>query len=110
MEAFPFHSRAYTTAAAAIVPKASREFWKNGVSGNWNRMRQVFKEGLQPIIAIRGLKPGYGISGIKVAMELLGLVGGPVRPPFGAQVTPADRDAIRQILLEHPEVKQRVVG
>jgi 5-dehydro-4-deoxyglucarate dehydratase len=108
MEAFPFESRAYTTAVAAIVPKASRKFWKNGVARNWNKMRQVFKESIEPIIAIRGLRPGYGISGIKVAMELLGLAGGPVRPPYGTQVSATDREAIGRILLEHPETKQRV--
>ena len=45
----------------------------------------MLKSELDPILKIRGYKPGYGISGIKVAMEALGRAGGPVRPP-GTQV------------------------
>ena len=32
IRAFPHGSLAYSTAAAAIVPNASRQFWRNGVS------------------------------------------------------------------------------
>ena len=105
--AFPHGSLAYSTAAAAIVPDASREFWRYGVSGDVERMMEVYDKLIKPIIGIRGLKPGYGISGIKAALELLGRAGGPTRPP-DTQVAEPDRPAIAEILSRHPEVRHLV--
>jgi hypothetical protein len=45
---------------------------------------------------VRGLKPGYGVSGIKVALEALKRSGGPVRPP-GIQVLAEDRPRIAKL-------------
>ena len=71
-------------------------------------MNEVFKNDLEPILSIRGYKPGYGISGIKVAMEALGRAGGPVRPAYN-QVDPRDRVGIADILRKHPETQSLVV-
>ena len=101
-------SRAYSTAAAALVPEASRRFWKHGVAGEAAKMEQVLKTEVDPILKIRGYQPGYGISGIKVAMEALGRAGGPVRPP-GTQVDAEDRSGIAEILRKHPETRGLVV-
>ena len=105
--AYPWGSRAYTTAASAIVPEACRDFWKAGVAGDKAGAKQVNQSRIEPIIGIRRYKRGYGISGIKVAMEALGMAGGPVRPP-GVQVAPEDRAGIIDILRRHPEVGDRV--
>jgi len=105
---FPFGSRAYSTAAAALVPQASKRFWEYGVSGKSAKMEATLKRELDPILAIRKYRPGYGISGIKVAMESLGRAGGPVRPP-GTQVNPKDRGGIANILRKHLETKHLVV-
>ena len=67
----------------------------------------VYEQRIEPIIGIRSLKPGYGISGIKVALEALGRAGGPTRPP-DTQVAEPDRPAIADILARHPEVKNLV--
>ena len=107
-DSFSRGSRAYSTAAAALVPEASRRFWKYGVAGETARMEEVLKSELDPILKIRGYKPGYGISGIKVAMEALGRAGGPVRPP-GTQVDAGDRAGIAEILQKHPETRALVV-
>ena len=107
IRAFPHGSLAYSTAAAAIVPDASREFWRYGASGDVELMMDVYEQRIEPIIGIRSLKPGYGISGIKVALEALGRAGGPTRPP-DTQVAEPDRPAIADILARHPEVKNLV--
>ena len=107
-DSFSRGSRAYSTAVVALVPEASRRFWKHGVAGETAQMEEVLKTELDPILKIRGYKPGYGISGIKVAMEALGRAGGPVRPP-GTQVDPADRAGIVEILRKHPETRGQVV-
>ena len=107
-DSFPRGSRAYSTAAAALVPEASRRFWKYGVSGKTEKMNEVLKKELDPILKIRSYKPGYGVSGVKVAMEALGRAGGPIRPP-GRQVDPGDRAGIAEILRAHSETKALVV-
>ncbi len=107
-DSFSRGSRAYSTAVVALVPEASRRFWKHGVAGETAQMEEVLKTELDPILKIRGYKPGYGISGIKVAMEALGRAGGPVRPP-GTQVDPTDRAGIAEILRKHPETRDLVV-
>ena len=103
MESFPHGCRAYTTAVAAIVPEASRQFWRYGVDGDEDQMMDVFERRIKPVLRIRTLRPGYGISGIKVALELLGRSGGPARPPE-TLVEDHDRRAIADILLAHPDV------
>jgi 5-dehydro-4-deoxyglucarate dehydratase len=104
---FPLGAQAYSTAAAALVPEASREFWRHGISGKIERMSEVLKTRIEPVLKIRTYKPGYGISGIKMAMEVLGRAGGPVRPP-GTQVLAGDRAGIAAILRGHPEVSQKI--
>jgi 5-dehydro-4-deoxyglucarate dehydratase len=104
MSSFPHGCLAYTAAAPAIVPEASREFWKYGVQGDEDLMVEVFGQRIEPINKIRSLKPGYGISGIKVALEMLGRAGGPPRP-VDTHVTESDRSVIWDILASHPDVK-----
>ena len=101
-KALPAGSRAYTSAVATFVPQACREFWRQGVAGNTDRMKEVNKTRIVPIVKLRGVKPGYGISGIKVALESLGRAGGPVRPPY-TQVQEEDRPKIAAIARKHAE-------
>ena len=103
MKSFPHGCRAYTTAAAAIMPEASRQFWRYGVEGDQDQMMEVFEQRIAPVLKIRTMRPGYGISGVKVALELLGRSGGPTRPPE-TLVADHDRRAIADILVAHPEV------
>ena len=77
------------------------------MSGDVELMMEVYEERIKPIIGIRSLKAGYGISGIKAALEALGRAGGPSRPP-DTQVEDSDRPAIADILSRHPEVRHLV--
>jgi len=98
----PLGARAYTTAVAAFVPDACNEFWAAGVDGDVENMKELRETRIDPVAKLRSVQTGYGISGIKVALESLGRAGGPVRPP-GKQVTPQDRAKITAIALEHTE-------
>jgi 5-dehydro-4-deoxyglucarate dehydratase len=102
LQALPAGAGAYTSAVATFVPKACREFWKQGVSGNTDRMNEVLKARIEPMAKVRSVKPGYGASGIKVALEALGRAGGVVRPP-GTQVLAEDRPTIAKIARNHAE-------
>ena len=107
IRSFPHGCEGYTTAVASIVPRASREFWRSGMSGDTEGMIEVYEGLIKPIIAIRQLGPGCEIGGIKAALEHLGRAGGPTRPP-ATQVSGPDRERIAEILLRHPEVQHLV--
>jgi 5-dehydro-4-deoxyglucarate dehydratase len=96
LQALPAGARAYTSAVATFVPRACREFWKAGIAGDTATMQKVLSGRIEPMAKVRSVKPGYGASGIKAALESLGRAGGPVRPP-GTQVDPSDRAEIAAI-------------
>jgi len=98
----PAGGQAYTTAVATFVPRASLEFWRQGTVGDVKTMRTIREQRIDPIVKLRNVQSGYGISGIKVALEALGRAGGPVRPP-GTQVAEQDRIKIATIAREHAE-------
>ena len=70
--------------------------------GKVERMQEVLRTRIQPMAQVRSLKPGYHVSGIKVALEALGRAGGPVRPP-GRAVLPQDRPTIAAIARKYAE-------
>jgi 5-dehydro-4-deoxyglucarate dehydratase len=96
VKAFPAGARAYTSAVAVFVPELCRQFWKAGVAGRLDEMNKILRDKIDPVVALRRVRTGYGISAIKVGLEALGRAGGPVRPP-GAAVLPEDRDKIAEI-------------
>src|SRR5262249_33196020 len=67
LQALPAGARAYTTAVATFVPRACRDFWKLGISGDVAGMKEVLAKRIDPMVQVRGVQPGYGVSGIKVA-------------------------------------------
>ncbi len=101
-KAMPAGARAYTTSVAVFVPNACREFWQHATAGRIDKMNHVLETKLDPILALRSVRPGYGISAIKVGLEALGRAGGPVRPP-GTQVAAEDREKIAKIARQHSE-------
>ena len=95
-------ARAYTSAVAVFVPKACRQFSEAGVAGRLDEMNAILREKINPVVKLRQVRSGYGISAIKVGLEALGRAGGPVRPP-GAQVRSEDRKTIAAIARRHSE-------
>ena len=102
VHALPAGARAYTAAVGTFVPSACREFWQLGVTGDTDRMQEILKMRIEPMARVRGLNPGYGVGGVKEALDALGRVGGRVRPP-GVEVLAVDRPKIAQIAREYAE-------
>jgi 5-dehydro-4-deoxyglucarate dehydratase len=50
-----------------------------------------------PLYAFRARRKGYEVSAMKVMMDMVGLNGGPVRPPL-VNVNPEEEDELRTIL------------
>jgi 4-hydroxy-2-oxoglutarate aldolase len=73
-----------------IAPREWCEVYALARAGRWEEARQLAAR-MMP--ADRGIAGRYGIGGLKAALDLQGLYGGPCRPPLG---TP-DGDAIEDI-------------
>lgn len=101
-KALPVGARAYTTAVGTFVPDGCHEFWRHGVAADVEKMNKALEERVKPVIQLRDVQPGYGISGIKVGLEALGRAGGPVRPP-GTNVKVEDYAKIWEIAQKHSE-------
>ena len=102
VKALPAGARGNTSAVATFVPEACREFCKWGRQGNVDRMKEVLERRIRPMSRVRAVKPGYHVSGIKVALEVLGRAGGTVRPP-GRPVADEDRPEIAAITRQYAE-------
>jgi 5-dehydro-4-deoxyglucarate dehydratase len=50
-----------------------------------------------PLYALRARRKGYEVSAMKAMMDMVGLQGGPVRPPL-VEVRPEERDELRVML------------
>ena len=101
-KALPVGAQAYTTAVSVFVPDACLDFWREGTAGNIETMKSIHQERIAPVVKLRSVRPGYGISGIKVGLEALERAGGPVRPP-GTPVAPDDRMEITAIARKYSE-------
>jgi 4-hydroxy-2-oxoglutarate aldolase len=77
-------------ALAAIATREFCEVHRLGRSGRWDEAREL---AARMMAADRGIPGRYGIGGLKAALDLQGLYGGPCRAPLG---TP-DADAIEDI-------------
>jgi 4-hydroxy-2-oxoglutarate aldolase len=68
-------------ALADVVPSACRALLDLAAAGEWEKAQQL-QRGLIPLSRAIGGSRGYGIAGLKGAVELLGLCGGPPRRPL----------------------------
>lgn len=77
-------------ALAVIAPREHCEVYALARQGRWEEAREM----VHRLLAVdRGVHGGYGIGGLKAALDLLGFYGGPCRAPLA---TP-DGDAIADI-------------
>ena len=103
LHALPVGAKATTSAVATFVPKACREFWQQGILGRGKQMKNILDSRINTMAKVRSVKPGYHVSGIKVALEFLGRAGGPVRLPL-RPVLSEDRLKIGDITKTHAEI------
>lgn len=79
---FSIGVQAYTSSISNIAPKLSIELAQAGVARDFARIDKLMAKYVQPLYAIRERHRGYEVAVMKEAMDMLGLVGGPVRPPL----------------------------
>ena len=89
--------RTYTSSIATVAPKLSLELHEVASAGDRKKLAELMRECVLPLYALRVRRKGYEVSVMKAMMDLLGLAGGPVRPPL-ANVRPEEVTEIKKLL------------
>lgn len=89
--------RTFTSSVANVAPRLSWELHKLAAAADTKELPKLMRELVLPLYVMRGRRKGYEVSAMKSMMELIGLAGGPVRPPL-VNLRPAERDEIAELL------------
>jgi len=89
--------RTFTSSIATVAPKLSLRLHELGVAGDSESLGELLERCVIPLYAMRARRKGYEVSTMKTLMDMVGMSGGPVRPPL-VNVTPEEEDELRIIL------------
>jgi len=74
--------RTYTSSIANVAPRLSLRLHELASAGHSEELSQLMNELVVPLYILRARRKGYEVSVMKAMMDMIGLVGGPVRPPL----------------------------
>jgi 5-dehydro-4-deoxyglucarate dehydratase len=74
--------RTYTSSIATIAPRLSLQLHEVASAGDTTKLMKLMNDYVIPLYAFRARRRGYEVSAMKAMMDLVGLAGGPVRPPL----------------------------
>lgn len=74
--------RTYTSSIANVAPRLSLRLHELASAGHSDELTKLMEELVIPLYALRARRKGYEVSAMKAMMDMIGLVGGPVRPPL----------------------------
>jgi len=89
--------RTYTSSIATVAPRLSLRLHELAAGSHDNELMQLLNKCVIPLYAMRARRKGYEVSTMKAMMDMVGLAGGPVRPPL-VNVTPDEQKELRAIL------------
>jgi len=89
--------RTYTSSIANVAPRLSLRLHELACLGHSEELTRLMNELVLPLYALRARRKGYEVSAMKAMMDMLGLVGGPVRPPL-ANLHADDLASLRSML------------
>lgn len=89
--------RTFTSSIATVAPRLSIRLHELGEAGDAEALNDLLDRCVIPLYALRARRKGYEVSAMKAMMDIVGLNGGPVRPPL-VNVTPEEEDELRAIL------------
>jgi 5-dehydro-4-deoxyglucarate dehydratase len=89
--------RTYTSSIATVAPKLSLALHDAAANGRSEKLSQLMSDCVIPLYALRARRKGYEVSAMKAMMDMVGLRGGPVRPPL-PDVRVEEREELRAIL------------
>ena len=89
--------RAFSSSIAAVAPALSLKLHELATADDGEALSELLETCVIPLYALRSRRRGYEVSAMKAMMDMIGLNGGPVRPPL-VNVTPEEIDELRTIL------------
>lgn len=89
--------RTYTSSIANVAPKLSLRLHEVAAAGTSDELGRLMNELVIPLYALRARRKGYEVSAMKAMMEMIGLAGGPVRPPL-VDLRDEDQAALRGMI------------
>jgi 5-dehydro-4-deoxyglucarate dehydratase len=89
--------RTFTSSIATVAPRLSLKLHELGEAGDAEALTDLLDRCVIPLYALRARRRGYEVSAMKAMMDMVGLNGGPVRPPL-VNVKPEEEDELRAIL------------
>jgi 5-dehydro-4-deoxyglucarate dehydratase len=105
---FAAGAEGYTSSLACFWPEASAEIYDFMAAGDYAGLAAYHARVVAPIYAMRQRKPGYEVTVMKAAIDILGYPTGPARPPL-ANLTDDDIAELTALLkdLEVPTKADR---
>ena len=91
--------RTFTSSIATVAPRLSLKLHELGENGEHETLTELLGRCVIPLYAIRARRRGYEVSTMKAMMDMVGLNGGPVRPPL-VSVTPEEERELQAIISE----------
>jgi 5-dehydro-4-deoxyglucarate dehydratase len=87
----------FTSSIATVAPLLSLKLWELADTDDSAALTDLLDRCVVPLYALRARRKGYEVSAMKAMMDMVGLNGGPVRPPL-VNVKPDEEDELRTIL------------
>jgi 5-dehydro-4-deoxyglucarate dehydratase len=89
--------RTFTSSIANVAPKLSLRLHELASAGHSAELTKLMDELVIPLYALRARRKGYEVSAMKAMMDMIGLVGGPVRPPL-VDLRPDELELLRSMI------------
>ena len=89
--------RTYTSSIAVIRPGHSLQLHHAAAAGDRDTLARLMRDYVTPLYAMRARRKGYEVSAMKTCADLLGLAGGPCRPPL-PDVKPEEVKELRAMM------------
>lgn len=74
--------RTFSSSIATVAPRLSLKLHELGESRDSEALMELLDQCVIPLYALRVRRRGYEVSAMKAMMDMVGLNGGPVRPPL----------------------------
>jgi 5-dehydro-4-deoxyglucarate dehydratase len=94
---FSMGIRTYTSSIANVAPKLSLRLHALASAGHSDELTKLMDELVIPLYALRAKRKGYEVSAMKAMMDMIGLAGGPVRPPL-VDLKPDELEWLRSVM------------
>ena len=86
--------RMFTSSIANVAPRLSLRLHELASAGYSDELTKLMNDLVIPLYELRAKRKGYEVSAMKSMMDMIGLVGGPVRPPL-VDLKPEEVEALR---------------